>query len=160
MYEFLDYVQNIYLALTLQRYDKSIINKELGEKKIYSIDIGLNNATEYKFSENLGKALENVVFLELKRNNKELFYYKDQTSECDFIISHHSKIIAAIQVCYELEEAETRKREIKGLLHACQKFNLTSGTIISNDTEEQFTQNNTQITITPFHKWQLQHPIP
>ncbi len=158
LYEFLDYVQNIYLALTLQRYDKSLINKELGEKKIYSIDIGLNNATEYKFSENLGKALENVVFLELKRNSKELFYYKDQTSECDFIITHHSKVTAAIQVCYELEDAETRKREIKGLLNACQQFNLTSGTIISNDTEDQFTQNNTQITITPFHKWQLQQP--
>ncbi len=68
LYDFLDYVQNIYLALTLHKYDKSLVNKELGEKKIYSIDIGLNNATEFKFSNNIGKSLENAVFLELKRN--------------------------------------------------------------------------------------------
>lgn len=155
LYDFLDYVQNIYLALTLQRYDKSIINKELGEKKIYSIDIGLNNAIEYKFSDNLGKALENAVFLELKRTVKELFYYRDQASECDFIILNNSKVTNAVQVCYELDDAETKKREIKGLVNACQKFNLTTGTIISNDTEEQITQNNIQISITPFYKWQL-----
>ena len=58
--------------MTLQRYDTSLVNVELGEKKIYSIDIGLNNATEFKFSDNIGKALENAVFLELKRNQNEI----------------------------------------------------------------------------------------
>lgn len=33
LYDFLDYVQNIYMALTLQKYDTSLVNKELGEKK-------------------------------------------------------------------------------------------------------------------------------
>jgi len=87
LYDFLDYVQNIYLARTVHRYDKSLINKELGERKIYSIDIGLNNATEFKFSDNIGKSLENAVFLELKRNFSEVFYYRDSNSECDFIIN-------------------------------------------------------------------------
>jgi len=36
LYDFLDYVQNIYLAFTLQRYDDSLINKELGEKNLHS----------------------------------------------------------------------------------------------------------------------------
>ena len=72
LYDFLDYAQNIYLAMTLHRYDNSLVNQELGEKKIYSIDIGLTNAIEFKFSDNIGKALENVVFLELKRQGKEI----------------------------------------------------------------------------------------
>lgn len=65
LYEFLDYVQSVYLALTLHRYDTSLINQELGEKKIYSIDIGLNNAIEFKFSDNIGKSLENAIDLNL-----------------------------------------------------------------------------------------------
>jgi len=49
LYDFLDYVQNIYLALVLHKYDKSIVNKELGERKIYSIDIGLNRQQSLNF---------------------------------------------------------------------------------------------------------------
>ena len=53
LYDFLDYAQNIYLSLVLHKYDNSLVNKELGEKKIYTIDVGLNNAIEFKFSSNL-----------------------------------------------------------------------------------------------------------
>lgn len=155
LYDFLDYVQNIYLALILHRYDKSLVNKELGEKKIYSIDIGLNNATEFKFSDNIGKSLENAVFLELKRLSCEIFYYRDQHSECDFIISDNGRIVEALQVCYDLSDTETKKREVKGLLTTCKNFELDSGTIISYDSEDEFIQNGINIKIIPFYKWHL-----
>lgn len=154
LYDFLDYVQNIYLALSLHRYDKSLVNKELGEKKIYSIDIGLNNATEFRFSDNMGKSLENAVFLELKRLSYEIYYYRDQQSECDFIISNKGKITQALQVCYDVTEQETKKREVKGLLTACKNFDLDTGTIISYDSDDEFVQEDIKIKIIPFYKWQ------
>jgi hypothetical protein len=153
LYNFLDYVQNIYLALTLHRYDKSPVNKELGEKKIYSIDIGLNNATEFKFSEDIGKALENAVFLHLKRNYNELYYYKDKTSECDFIVNENNTITQAIQVTYDMSNHDTKNREIKGLLHACKNFNLTNGVIVTYDTEDEMVQDDIKIELIPFYKW-------
>lgn len=153
LYEFLDYVQNIYLALTLHRYDKSLVNKELGEKKIYSIDIGLNNATEFKFSDNIGKALENAVFLELKRNHSELFYYRDLTSACDFIVNEKNKIIKAVQVTYDMSEDATKKREIRGLVNACKNFELTSGLIVTYDNEDETVQDGVTISFVPFYKW-------
>jgi predicted AAA+ superfamily ATPase len=153
LYDFLDYVQNIYLALVLHRYDKSLVNKELGEKKIYSIDIGLNNAIEFKFSDNRGKALENAVFLELKRNYSEMFYYRDSNSECDFIINEKSSITHAIQVTYDMSDEDTKNREIKGLLRACKNFKLNKGVIITFDTEAEIMQDNINISLIPFYKW-------
>ena len=155
LYEFLEYVQNIYLAFTLQRYDDSLVNKELGERKIYTVDIGLNNATEFRFSDNIGKSLENAVFLELKRKDKQLFYYKDTSSECDFIIQEANKIVKAIQVTYDMSDEEASKREIKGLLSACKKLNLSNGCIITYDREDEIIEDEISITLTPFYKWVL-----
>ena len=155
LYDFLDYVQNIYLAFTLQRYDNSLINKELGEKKIYTVDIGLNNATEFRFSDNIGKSLENAVFLELKRRGRELFYYRDTNSECDFIVQEGTQIIEAIQVTYDMSHAETAKREIKGLLTACKKLNLFHGYIITYEREDEIIEDGITITFIPFYKWAL-----
>jgi len=153
LYDFLDYVQNIYLALTLQRYDKSLVNKELGEKKIYSIDIGLNNATEFKFSDNIGKALENAVFLELKRNNDEIYYYRSQKSECDFVISTKGKITNAIQVAYDMSDMDTKTREVKGLVEACKHFDLKTALIVTYDSEDEIIEDGIKIEILPFYKW-------
>ena len=155
LYDFLDYVQNIYLAFTLQRYDNSLVNKELGEKKIYTVDIGLNNATEFRFSDNIGKSLENAVFLELKRRGRELFYYRDTNSECDFIVQEGTQIIEAIQVTYDMSNAETAKREIKGLLTACKKLNLFHGYIITYEREDEIIEDGITITFIPFYKWAL-----
>ena len=153
LYDFLDYVQNIYLALILQRYDQSLVNKELGEKKIYSIDIGLNNATEFKFSDDLGKSLENAVFLELKRNNKEIFYYRDANSECDFIVYEKNTITEAIQVTFEMSDEDTKKRELKGIVNVCKNFNLSRGIIITYDSEEKIIFDTIEIELVPFYKW-------
>ncbi len=155
LYEFLEYVQNIYLAFTLQRYDNSLVNKELGERKIYTVDIGLNNAVEFRFSDNIGKSLENAVFLELKRKGKQLFYYRDTSSECDFIVQEANKIVKAIQVTYDMSDEEASKREIKGLLSACKKLNLSNGYIITYDREDEIIEDEISITLTPFYKWVL-----
>ena len=155
LYDFLDYIQNIYLAFTLQRYDNSLVNKELGEKKIYTVDIGLNNATEFRFSDNIGKSLENAVFLELKRRGRELFYYRDTNSECDFIVQKGSQIVQALQVTYDMSDEETAKREIKGLLTACKNLNLSHGYIITYESEDEILEDGVNIMLTPFYKWAL-----
>lgn len=153
LYDFLDYVQNIYLALVLQKYDTSLAITELGEKKIYSIDIGLNNATEFKFSDNIGKALENAVFLELRRHYDEIYYYRTHKSECDFLIFENGKITNAIQVTYDMSDADTKDREIKGLVEACKNFDLTTSIIVTYDSEDEIEKDSVKISLIPFYKW-------
>lgn len=155
LYEFLEYVQNIYLALTLQKYDNSLINKELGEKKIYSIDIGLNNATEFRFSDDIGKSLENAVFLELKRKEFDIYYYRTSKSECDFLVFDKNTISDIIQVTFDMSDENTKSREIKGLIEACKNFDLKSGIIITFDSEDELIENGIKIKIIPFYKWSI-----
>lgn len=155
LYEFLEYVQNIYLALTLQKYDNSLINKELGEKKIYSIDIGLNNATEFRFSDDIGKSLENAVFLELKRKEFDIYYYRTSKSECDFLVFDKNTISDVIQVTFDMSDENTKSREIKGLIEACKNFDLKSGIIITFDSEDELIENGIKIKIIPFYKWSI-----
>lgn len=155
LYEFLEYVQNTYLALTLQKYDNSLINKELGEKKIYSIDIGLNNATEFRFSDDIGKSLENAVFLELKRKEFDIYYYRTSKSECDFLVFDKNTISDVIQVTFDMSDENTKSREIKGLIEACKNFDLKSGTIITFDSEDELIENGIKIKIIPFYKWSI-----
>jgi uncharacterized protein len=155
LYEFLEYVQNIYLALTLQKYDNSLVNKELGEKKIYSIDIGLNNATEFRFSDDIGKSLENAVFLELKRKELDIYYYRTSKSECDFLVSNKNTIVDAIQVTFDMSDENTKNREIKGLIEACKNFNLNNGIIITFDSEDEIIENDIKIKIIPFYKYSI-----
>jgi len=155
LYDFLAYAQNIYLALTLHRHETSLVNKELGERKVYSIDIGLNNAIEYHFSDNIGKALENAVFLQLRRHHDDLTYYRDAHSECDFLLHHHHRVTHALQVTYDMSHPDTRQREIKGLLNACRRFELNHGTIVTYDAEDTLTIDGTTISVLPFYKWVL-----
>lgn len=85
-----------------------------------------NNATEFRFSDNIGKALENAVFLELKRNYNEIYYYRTSKNECDFLILEKGNISNAIQVTYDRNDENTKKREIRGLIEACKNFKLTT----------------------------------
>lgn len=153
LYEFLSYIQDVYFSLILNKYDKKVSSQS--DKKIYSIDVGFNNAVSYKFSDDIGKSMENAVFLELKRLDLEMFYYQDRNSECDFIINDRGKIKKAIQVSYDMENEDTRKRELKGLINACKKFGLTQGFIISYSEETTYVLDGIKINIIPLHDFLL-----
>ena len=104
-------------------------------------------------SENYGRLLENLVFIELKRRAYEVFYHADKT-ECDFVIRQANQIVQAIQVCYTLNN-ETRNREIKGLIDAMNIYNLDKGLIITTDKEEEIEIEGKQISIVQVWKWLL-----
>jgi uncharacterized protein len=64
--------------------------------------------------------LENCVFLQLRREGKQIFYFKEK-NECDFIVKEKNAITQAIQVCYDLTE-DNKKREIDGLMEALEQL--------------------------------------
>ncbi len=153
LYDFLDYAETVYLAQVLFRYDRSLVARELGEKKVYAIDTGLCDAVEYRFSEDTGKALENAVYLELRRTGTtELFFYRNEALECDFLRVERGRVMEAIQVCYDLSSAETRRRELKGLMAACTRFGLNKGTIITGDDLDQWSVEQMEVDVVPFYR--------
>ena len=155
LYEYVDECQNVYLSFILHKYSEKIVNKELGEKKVYIIDNGLLNSISFKFSQDTGKLLEQLIFLELKRREKEIYFHKEK-SECDFLIKQNGDITEAIQVSYDISDAITKKRELKGLMEACKKFNLKQGILISNvEFESNLKINNINIKTIPIYRWLL-----
>ena len=145
LYEYLGYVEDIYLSLTLDKYSQKITTQT--EKKVYSIDIGFNNTLLYKFSDDIGKSMENAVFLELRRREKEIYYHTDRTSECDFVVLEKGRVVQAIQVTYEMENEKTRDREFKGLLNACKQYGLNKGFIITYEEEGTYEEDGMSIEL-------------
>jgi predicted AAA+ superfamily ATPase len=155
IYEWFEYAQDIFLVQTLKKQSARTLERELGEKKLYTIDNGLLYAITGK--EDLTKALENIVFRELHARNSRLTFYKD-TYECDFI--EHEQLggdpRCAIQVCYSLTEEKTRRREIVGALAACKARSINKALIITREEkEEHWEQDGVSISVLPFARWAL-----
>lgn len=151
---YIDYIQESYLAFEIFKYDYSLKKQYVSNKKMYVIDNGLRNAAAFSFSEDRGKLLENAVFLELKRRGKNVYYYKDK-KECDFLIKEGMKIKQAIQVTRGLDNAKTEEREIAGLIAAMEEFKLKTGLIIAQNQEEERKIKGKLIKIIPVWKWLL-----
>ena len=153
--EYVNYLENSFLFFTINKFDYSLKKQILNPKKIYSIDTAFSANLSFKFSENFGRQLENVVFLELKRNGYEIYYHR-QKKECDFLIKEKEQITKAIQVSKTLENEDTKKREIDGLLEAMKLYNLKSGLILTEDEEKNLEIDGLKIFIKPIWKWFLE----
>jgi len=112
----------------------------------------------FKFSEDLGRAIENIVFIELKRRSSqaELYYWKNK-GEVDFVIKDGLRVTKLIQVCYSMNE-ETEKREVRSLMKAMDEFKLREGLIITEDLDTEEEVDGKKIRFQPLWKWLLEIP--
>ena len=150
--EYLWYAESSYLLYTLTKYDVSVKKQLANPKKLYCLDTGLVNSVSFRFSENRGRILENLVYLTLIRENKEVYYHKGNY-ECDFLIREGLKVTEAIQVTVSLQDEATRKREIRGLLEAMKIHNLGEGVIISEKESDVLVMGDQTIRIKPVYEW-------
>ncbi|MFH1212089.1 MAG: ATP-binding protein [Candidatus Woesearchaeota archaeon] len=150
---FIDYFRNVYLLYTLEKFDYSIARQKVSSSKPYAGDNSFLKTVSFNFSENLGQALENAVFLHLLRCDKEIFYHFDK-KECDFVVKQGLRITEAIQVCADISNPLTKKREIEGLLHAMSKYKLKKGLILTMEQEEVI--KNKGVVIKPVWEWLLE----
>ena len=150
---FISYLEDSYLIFTVPKFDYSLKKQMVNPKKVYSIDNGLCAANSVSFSENKGRMLENLAYIFLRRDNKQIFYFKSENNrECDFLVKEASKIKMAIQVCYELNE-DNKGRELTGLTEALNKFDLKEGAILTFNQEDELVQNGKKIKVVPLWKW-------
>lgn len=156
--DYLSYFYDVFLFSGLCKFDFSLQKQFTNEKKIYSLDSGLAAANAFKFSNDQGRMLENLVFNQLNRQHSEIFFHKNK-KECDFIIKTDLKITQAIQVCYSLDDEQTKKREIDGLIEACHTYKLRQGIILTIDDEDEikvtYEATTYTISIIPTWKWLL-----
>lgn len=150
--EYLSYAEESYLLHFITKYDHSVRKQLANPRKVYCVDTGLINSVSFKFSENRGRLIENLVFMSLIKNQKEVFYHKE-TSECDFLVREGKKIVQAIQVTVSLQDEAVRKRELKGLLEALSSHYLAEGFIITETEKEIVEVEGKKIYIVPLYEW-------
>lgn len=152
LYDFIRYFDEAFVILPLKPYSKKV---SFEMRKVYLVDHGFAKLKKYYWSKNFGRILENIVFIQLKRNGKEVYYSQNASSECDFIIKDDTKIVSAIQVCFELNK-ENKLRELRGLVDTCQTYKLAQGLLLTYDKEDTFEQDGIKITVKPVWKWLLE----
>jgi predicted AAA+ superfamily ATPase len=152
--QYLDFLENTYLIFQVNKFDYSATKQVRNQKKIYFIDNALVNELGFQFSEDRGRYLENLVFLELKRRTYEIFYHREK-KECDFICRKGAKIEQAIQVTSKMYDPRTKLREFDGLYEAMNSYNLNTGLLLteSDDFEEEY--KGKLIKVKPIWKWLL-----
>ena len=151
---YIEFVENTYLIFQISKFDFSLKSQILNPKKTYFVDNALILKLGFNFSQNRGRLLENLVFIELKRRGFEIFYNQGK-GECDFVIRNGFNITKAIQVCDLFENEMTKQREIDGLMEAMLAYNLLEGLILTTDTEEILHVGAHVIHILPTWKWLL-----
>lgn len=155
---YIDFLEEAYLIFSVSRYDYSIKKQIINDRKIYGIDMGMIKEVAFSFSENSGRILENVVFLELKRRGREIYYYRDKGNkhECDFIIREGRKITAAIQVVDRLNGGN-KDREVNGLISAMREHKISEGIILTSSENGEFNSDGFKIKIKPVWQWLLEN---
>lgn len=157
LYDVIVQTESIYLFFSLTKYEPSLVKENTGDKKYYCIDNGLRSVLLNPQSEDNGKLLENAVFLHLRRTlriQEGLHYYKGK-KECDFVVVEYDEVTRLIQVSYQMNDEETRRREVDGLLEAAQITGCRELTIITMEMEAEWNEQGMLIHVLPAWKWML-----
>lgn len=149
--DYINWLQNSYLIFLLPRFSYSPKSSMVNPKKVYAIDNGLINANTLSKSDDMGRLLENMVFLHLRRTGKQLFYFKEK-GECDFVTFKDKTCQDLIQVCVSVNH-DNKHREINGLMEALTFFKKNNGTIITLNQEDTLKFENKTISLIPAFKW-------
>ncbi|MDR7129285.1 putative AAA+ superfamily ATPase [Algoriphagus sp. 4150] len=148
--DYCDYLEESYLFDLIPMYSQSIRKQVANPKKAFCVDPALASANSLSFSKDLGRRLENFVYLHLRRSFQTIHYYRSKNSECDFLIKWNEEIIGAVQVCWELTP-DNLEREVNGIKDAMKETGLSTGFIITYNQEDSFEG----IAVVPAWKWFL-----
>ncbi len=156
---YIKYLENTFLIFNISKFSYKLKSQLSSFKKVYVIDNGIINALTFSFSQNRGRYLENIIAIELKRRgfleDFEIYYWDNYYVECDFIIKKNLKIVAAYQVCWELN-MNNKKREVDGLVKALKEFDLKEGVILTANTEDIIEEAGYTIKITPVWRFLIE----
>ena len=147
---YIDHAKDAWLIIPVQNIAGKIVEKET-KPKYYYTDNGILNLF---LLDGTTSSLENLVAINLLRkygrSDSVFFYNKD--IEVDFYIPETA---TAIQVCYNLNNADTLEREVNALLKISKILECKKMLIINGDVEKTLKISNRRIEVIPAWKWLL-----
>jgi uncharacterized protein len=153
------FLQYTYLFQYLPRFNNKLKLMNKADRKCYVVDNGYVLARAFELSSNLGRLLENMVFLELLKQGydlkrHELFYYRSRNDrEVDFVCRKGVSIEQLIQVSYDISSPKTRKRELDSLIECAEELKVKKLLIITWDQDEVLEKNGYTIEVISVKNW-------
>jgi len=133
--DYCDYLKESYLLEYVPMYSTSIKKQIANAKKAYAIDPAFAKANSLSFSQDLGRRLENFVYLKLRYSGHSIYYYRNHGSECDFLVKENEAISRLVQVCWELN-LDNQDRELNGIRNAMAETGVNDGIIVTFNQED------------------------
>lgn len=156
--KFMDYLHEPYLFYYLPRYNNKLKLMKKAPRKVYVVDNGFVAAKAFSLSDNLGRLLENQVFIELIRRgydvDRTLFYYRSRNDkEVDFVLRKGTHIERLVQVCYDMSSAKTEKREVDSIIECAGELKCNNLVIVTNNDERIIEKEGYSISVVPISKF-------
>ncbi len=146
-----EYLLDSYLLFALPRFSTSFKKRVIAPNKYYAIDNGLRRVVSPQPNPDVGRRLENAVFLALRQEGGPISYAGEKDSwECDFVTDRE-----AIQVCAELTPYN-REREVKGLLEACRLSGRRRALLLTLNQRDGFVEQGLKIEVKPAWEWLIE----
>jgi uncharacterized protein len=149
--EYLSHLESAWLFQYLPKFNYSLRKQLVNPRKVYTIDTGLISINSASFTDDKWRKFENLIFLHLRRKNKEIYYFAEK-GECDFIVFSNRKISEAVQACFTLNP-DNQEREINGLLEALAFFKLKQGAIVTVNQKDRIEINGKVIHVVPAYDY-------
>jgi predicted AAA+ superfamily ATPase len=156
--KYMDYLHEPYLFYYLSRYNNKLKLMKKAPRKVYVVDNGFVAAKAFSVTENLGRLLENQIFIELVRRGydteKTMFYYRSRNDkEVDFVLRQGAHIERLVQVCYDLSSPKTEKREVDAIVESAGELKCDNLTIVTYDDERTIEKDGYKIDVIPIAKF-------
>lgn len=153
---YLGYMAETFLLFSLSRFSWKAKERTKAPRKVYCYDTGMVKAVRFRSGADTGRLLENVVAVELARRGEVFHCWKEAAGkEVDFVVRREAGTAELIQVCYDLSEQKTRKREIQALIAAAGSLQGGSLTVLTWDEEGEESSDAGPVRLIPTWKWLL-----
>lgn len=152
--KYMDYLHEPYLFYYLSRYNNKLKLMKKAPRKVYVVDNGFVTSKAFSLSDNLGRLLENQVFIELVRRGydveRTMFYYRSRNDkEVDFVLRKEAHIERLVQVCYDMSNPKTEKREVDSIVECAGELKCSNLVIVTNNDKRTIEKDGYKIDVVP-----------
>ncbi len=156
--KFMGYLHEPFLFYYLPRYNNKLKLMTKAPRKIYVVDNGFVAAKAFSTSDNLGRLLENQVFVNLLRKGydpeKTMFYYRTRNDkEIDFVLRENNHVKQLVQVSYEMTSEKTIRRECSALKEAAQELHCNDLYVLTYTEKRTLDREGCTIHVLPAAEW-------
>ena len=156
--KYMDYLHEPFIFYYLSRYNNKLKQMKKAPRKVYVVDNGFVTSKAFSLSENLGRLLENQVFIELLRRGydveKTMFYYRSRNDkEVDFVLRKETRIERLVQVCYDMSSPKTEKREVDSIIECAGELKCSNLVIVTNNDKRTIEKDGYRIEVVPISEF-------